>query len=167
MQPPKLAEQAVALTNSAFASGKLKPLGFDPEKQFIDRLNLRERALLSKCVGSLLEYRYLMSRAMTSLSSFDYFSLFSDSIRRIENAEKTTRAFRTLAKLENMPDFAAVYPMMGDALRQVPGSAIRANRGSLGAGFHQLLPGIAISQRNISRRLQTQKDRLIQRLGSS
>jgi len=118
--PSKLADHTVALTNSAFASGKLKPIGFDPEKQFIERLNLAERALLSKCAGSLLEYRYLISRKMTSLSSFDYFSLFSDSIQKIETSGKTTRAFGMLAKLENMPDLVALYPTLQDGLRQVP-----------------------------------------------
>jgi hypothetical protein len=118
--PADLAGQMVALTDSAFTSGKLKPFGFDPEKQCIDNLKLPERALLAKCAGGLLEYRYLISEQMTALSSFEYFSLFSDSLQHIETSGKTVQAFGELAKLENMPDLKALFPTLEGGLTQVP-----------------------------------------------
>jgi hypothetical protein len=118
--PADLAGQTVALTNSAFASGKLKPLGFDPETQRIDNLKLPERALLAKCANGLLEYRYLISEQMTSLSSFEYFSLFSDSLQHIETSGKMVQAFGELTKLENMPDLKALFPTLEGGLSQVP-----------------------------------------------
>ena len=101
--PSDLAGEAVALTNSAFASGKLRPLGFDPDKQRIDHLTLIERGRLSKCASDLLEYRYLVSHQMTAFASFEYFSLFSDSLHHIETSSKMTEAFGELCTLENVP----------------------------------------------------------------
>ncbi len=120
LPPADLAGETVALANSAFASGKLKPLGFDPAKQRIDHLTLEERARLSKCAIGLLEYRYLMARQMTSMSSFEYFSFFSDSLQRIQTAEQSAQAFAMLAQLENMPDLRAVFPLIKDGLKQLP-----------------------------------------------
>lgn len=120
LPPADLAGETVALANSAFASGKLKPLGFDPAKQRLDNLPLEERARLAKCATGLLEYRFLMSQQMTSMSSFEYFSLFSDSLQRIQTAEQASQAFATLAKLENMPDLRAVFPLVKDGLKEVP-----------------------------------------------
>jgi hypothetical protein len=118
--PPDLAAQTVALANSAFASGKLTPLGFDPEKQRIDNLTLAERALFSKCASDLLDYRYLLSRRMTAMSSFEYFSLFSNSLQHIETSGKVVQGFGELAELENMPDLKALFPTLQDGLKQLP-----------------------------------------------
>ena len=118
--PPELAGEVVALTNSAFASGKLKPLGLDPEKHRIDNLKLDERALLGKCATELLEYRYLLSQQMTAMSSFEYFSLFSDSLSHIESSGKKIWAFNELSKLENMPDLKGLFPTLKTGLIQVP-----------------------------------------------
>jgi hypothetical protein len=118
--PPELAGEVVALTNSAFASGKLKALGLDPERHRIDNLKLNERAQLGKCATQLLEYRYLVSEQMTALSSFEYFSLFSDSLRHIETSAKKVKAFGELSRLENMPDLKELFPTFRGGLAQVP-----------------------------------------------
>jgi hypothetical protein len=119
MPPPELAGETVALTNSAFVSGKLKSLGFDPDKQDLGNLKLPERQLLGKCAGGLLEYRYLLSRQMTAISSFEYFSLFSDSLENIETSGSAVHGFSELAKLENMPDLKALFPTLQEGLKKV------------------------------------------------
>ena len=96
------------------------PIGFDPEKQRIDNLTLPERALLAKCANGLLEYQYLISEQMTALSSFEYFSQFSDSLQHIETSGKTLQAFGELANLENMPHLKALFPALNGGLAQVP-----------------------------------------------
>jgi hypothetical protein len=126
--PADLAGETVALTHSAFASGKLKPFGFDPAKQRIDGLPFVERGRLCKCASDLLEYRYLMSRQMTALSSFEYFSLFSDSLRHIETSGKMTAAFSQLCTLENMPNLNGIFPTLNDGLKRVP--KLRTSRNS-------------------------------------
>jgi len=120
MPAPGLAAETVALTNSAFASGKLKPLGFDPDKQSLGHLMLPQRALLGKCAGGLLEYRHLLSRQMTALSSFEYFSLFSDSLEKIETSGDAIKGFGELAKLENMPDLKGLFPSLQEGLKKAP-----------------------------------------------
>lgn len=127
--PPSLAGETVSLANSTFASGKFKPLGFDPAKQRIDSLVLDDRTRLAKCAGDLLEYRYLLSRQMTAMSSFPYFSLFSNSLSYIETAGKVTReGFAKLTELENMPDLRALFPTLQDGLKRIP--ALRDKRSS-------------------------------------
>jgi hypothetical protein len=75
--PPKdIAQDTVQITTSAFNSGKLKNMGFDPNEKSIGYLSLPDRALLANCSNDLLEYRYLLSQQMTSLSEFKYFSFF-------------------------------------------------------------------------------------------
>src|ERR1700726_901522 len=118
--PSDLAGQTVAITNSAFTSGKLRSLGFDPERQRVDNLELGERGLLAKCASDLLEYRYLLSRQMTALSSFEYFSLFSDSLEHIQTSGQTVQGFDALAKLENIPDLKTLFPTVQDGLKQLP-----------------------------------------------
>jgi hypothetical protein len=128
MPSPDLAGETVSLTNSTFASGKLKPLGFDPSKQRLDNLVRDDRARLAKCASDLLEYRYLLSRQMTAMSSFPYFSLFSNSLSHIETAGKVTQDFARLSELEHMPDLQALFPTLPDGLKQIP--ALRDKRSS-------------------------------------
>jgi hypothetical protein len=120
MPPPELAGETVGLTNSAFASGKLRSLGFDPTKQELSNLKLPERALLGKCAEGLLEYRFLLARQMTAMSSFEYFSVFSDSLEKIETSGNAVDGFGQLARLENMPDLKALFPSLQDGLKAAP-----------------------------------------------
>jgi hypothetical protein len=119
MPPPEFAGDTVALVKSAFRSGKLKALGFDPEEHDLGNLKLPERERLGKCAGQLLEYRYLMSREMTAMSSFEYFSLFSDSLEHIETSGRVIGGFGELTKLENMPDLKALFPTLREGLKMV------------------------------------------------
>jgi hypothetical protein len=118
--PIDLSGTAVEMASSAFKSGKLKPLGLDPEVKRLDSLNLPDRKLLGECATELLEYRFLLSRQMTSISDYKYFSFFSDSIRRITTSNRLLSSFSELAKLEDFPDLKALYPTLQSALERVP-----------------------------------------------
>jgi hypothetical protein len=146
MPPPELAGETVKLTNSAFASGKLRALGFDPDKQDLGNLKLPERELLGKCAGGLLEYRFLLSRQMTAMSSFEYFSLFSDSLENIETSGNAVHGFGELAKLENMPDLKALFSTLQDGLKVVP--KLRDKRKS--RHFRQWLSTTTCGDKNIT-----------------
>jgi hypothetical protein len=144
--PSGLAAETVALTNSAFTSGKLRTLGFDPTQDRLDNLVLSDRARLSKCAHSLFEYRYLMSRQMTAMSSFNYFSLFSDSLKRIELSGKVIEGFSKIATLENLPDLQALFPTLRDGLKQVP--KFRAKRQS--RKFREWLASAVVGEKTIT-----------------
>jgi hypothetical protein len=127
--PSDLAGESVAVTNSAFSTGKLKPLGFDPDKMRIDNLALPERQRLSKCAGGLLEYKYLLSKNMTAISDFQYFSLFADSLKRLETASKISAGFAELSNLQDMPDLKALFPTLSGGLANLP--KVRAKRNAV------------------------------------
>lgn len=75
---------------------------------------------MGKCATQLLEYRYLVSEQMTTLSSFEYFSLFSESLRHIETSGKKIHGFSELSELENMPDLKDLFPTLRSGLAQMP-----------------------------------------------
>jgi len=129
LPPPDLAKQTVDITNSAYNSGKLRALGFAPERKSLMELTLQERQLLGKCATELLEYRYLISQGMTSLSEFPYFSFFANSIQRIASGTKVTSGFDELARFENFPDLKALYPTLEKGMHQLP--KLRARRRSM------------------------------------
>lgn len=59
--PNDIAQDRVQITTSAFNSGKLKSMGFNPSQKSIGDLSLPDRKLLASCSNDLLEYRYLLS----------------------------------------------------------------------------------------------------------
>jgi len=146
MPPPELAGETVALVSSAFRSGKLRALGFDPEKQDLRNLKLPERERLGMCAGRLLEYRFLMAREMTAMSSFEYFSLFSDSLEHIETSRSTIAGFGELTKLESMPDLKALFPTLQEGLKKVP--KLREKRRS--RRFRQWLSAATAGDKNMA-----------------
>jgi hypothetical protein len=121
VMPPKgFAAETVAATNSAFHAGKLKRFNLDPEKQDYRNLKLTERERVGHCAGQLFEYRFLLSSGMTSMSSFDYLSLFSESLERIEKSGRITAGFNQLAKIEDMPNLQALFLTLPDGLARLP-----------------------------------------------
>jgi hypothetical protein len=120
MPPPELAGETVKSVNSAFRSGKLRSLGFDAEKLDYRNLALPQRERLGKCAGLLLEYRFLMSRGMTSMASFEYFALFAESLERIGKSDRITGGFSELTKFENMPNLQALFSTLPDGLERLP-----------------------------------------------
>jgi hypothetical protein len=129
LPPNELASDAVAITNSAFQSGKLKALGLDPGQKTLSNLPLPDRALLSKCATELLEYKYLLGGGLTAKSEFEYFTLFEDSLRRIKTAVKLSADFGELAKIEDVPDLQTLYPTIKNGLGILP--KIRSKRRSV------------------------------------
>lgn len=126
--PATLSHEATAVTKSAFQSGKLKPLGFDPDVKSISNLQLADRALLGKCATQLLEYRYLLSSGLTAKSDFEYFDLFSDSLHKIQTSGQLAAGYGELAKMEAMPDLRALFPTLEGGLGQV--ARLREKRSS-------------------------------------
>lgn len=126
--PSDLAGQAVETANSAYNSGKLQPFNLSPDKAPLTNLPVRDRERLCKYATELLEYRFLMERGMTSLSTFEYFSFFSDSVQHIKNLRNIPVQFNELAKLEGFPDLKALYPEIDEPLLKLP--KLRAKRSS-------------------------------------
>jgi hypothetical protein len=125
--PPKdIAQDTVQITTSAFNSGKLKSMGFDPNEKSIGHLSLPDRKLLADCSNDLLEYRYLLSQQMTALSEFKYFSFFSDSVARIKSTCQILADFGELSKLNEFPDLQKAYSTIPDAMKRLP--KIRSGR---------------------------------------
>jgi hypothetical protein len=122
----ELAPKAVAITKSAFDSGKLLSYGLSPLIKPYDRLPESQRSLLCDCAHELLEYSYLIEQGMTSYSNYRYFDLFSESVQKIKAADRIPARFDTLAKLEGFPNLRALYPQLDQGLRQVP--KLRAKR---------------------------------------
>lgn len=105
----QLAAEAVGIAKSAYESGRLKAYGLDPSETTYREIPLKKRETLSKCAGTLLEYKFAMTNKMTSYSNRDFFEFLTQSCGRLSSAETRLSAFTTLARLENIPDLKQLY----------------------------------------------------------
>ena len=105
-----LSSKAVAISKSAYESGKLKIYGLSPEKSAYRDLDLDGRKRLCKCAEEILQYSHLMNSNMSSYSSFEFYQLFNDSNKKIHQAVNLQENFHELSKLENIPDFNKIFP---------------------------------------------------------
>lgn len=125
--PADSSAKAVTLTKSAYNSGKLRPFNLAPNDPF-DRLPLPKRALLNDCASELLEYSFALGQGMTSLSSYAFLSLFTDSVDKLKRRPDLANKFSELAKLESFPDLKLLYPQLSNPLLQLP--KLRGKRSS-------------------------------------
>lgn len=105
----QLATEVVEISKSAYESGRLKGYGLDPSVITYRDIPLKKRETLSKCAGSLLEYKFAMSNNMTSYSNRDFYEFLSQSCGRLSSVEARLSGFTTLARLENIPDLKQLY----------------------------------------------------------
>jgi len=129
------AAEAVAITHSAYRSGRLAAFDLDPGKAPLENIPLAGRQALGKCADEIAEYKLLMEKGWSSLTEFTYFELFSDSLRRLTEASAVTSGFRYLVELEGVPDIELIAPKPERALRHIV--KIRSRRSS--ALFRQWL----------------------------
>jgi len=122
-----MSRDAVEFANAAFASGKLKRLGLDPQRTTLMTMSRTERALLGKCATGLLEYHYLMSEQLTAFSEFEPFLYLSESIQRLKTACQIGSQFDELARLEGFPDLRTLFPTLKDGFAQLPKLRQRRN----------------------------------------
>lgn len=115
-----MSRDAVEFANAAFASGKLKRVGLDPEKITLMTMSAPQRSLLCKCATDLLEYQYLMSGRLTAFSNYESFQYLSDSIRRLKTADQITSQFNELARMESFPDLRSLFPTLRNGYGQLP-----------------------------------------------
>lgn len=115
-----LSARAVEFANGAFTSGRLSPLGLDPERKSLENLSHSDRMLLCKCATELLDYRFVLLNKLTASARFEYFSYFSDSIQRLKTAGQIASDFNELAQLEQFPDLQALYPTLRNGFAQLP-----------------------------------------------
>jgi len=126
---PTLSRDAVGFTNSAYQSGKLSKLAMvEPGRPFEDMAQA-DRATLNNYATHLLEYRYLLESQMTSLTSYDFFSLFRDTAQKVKSAQTVTRNFQELAKIENVPDMQVLQKQTKEPFQRLP--ALRSSRSAL------------------------------------
>lgn len=110
MPAKNLSSKAVALSKSAYDSGKLKVYGLSPEKSTYRDLDLEGRKKLCKCAEEILQYSYLINSNMSSYSSFEFYKIFNDSNKKIHQAVNLQENFNELSKLENIPDLKKMFP---------------------------------------------------------
>ena len=124
----QLAAEVVEISKSAYESGRLKGYGLDPSEIAYRDIPLKKRETLSKCAGSLLEYKFAMSSNMTSYSNRDFYEFLSQSCGRLSSVESRLSRFTTLARLENIPDLKQLYAQVDDPFSKM--IALRKKRTS-------------------------------------
>lgn len=110
MPEKNLSSKAVALSRSAYNSGKLEFYGLSPEKSTYRGLDLEGRKKLCKCADEILQYSHLINSNMSSYSNFEFFQIFNDSNKKIHQAVNLQSEFSELARLENIPDLKRMFP---------------------------------------------------------
>jgi hypothetical protein len=105
MPENSLSSKAVALSKSAYDSGKLKVYGLSPDKSMYRDLDLEGRKKLCKCVEEILHYSHLINSNMSSYSSFEFCQIFNDSNKKIffddlTKLEKSNKSMQPTAEAE-------------------------------------------------------------------
>ena len=121
--------KAVDITVSAYNSGKLSAVNFPVTGKDIKELALPERKLLCQCASDLLEYSYLIQHKMTSFSDKRYFSLFDESVGKVQTQAKIATNFNRLATLEGFPDLKALHTELDEPFKKL--AHLRAKHSSV------------------------------------
>lgn len=124
-----LAAEAVKLTNSAFASGKLRMLGFTEEETDLRRLKLTSRQKLGAYATDLLHYSYLLEKNLTSYTKPAFYAMFEDSASKLEAAGRVVKGYHTVAEYEDVPDLQALYDLRQGRVADLP--KLRSKRNSV------------------------------------
>lgn len=124
-----ISQNAVGITVSAYNSGKLKALNFHTSGKDIKELALPERKVLCQCATELLEYSYLVQHQMTSFSNKHYFSLFDESVSKVQLQAAIAANFNRLATLEGFPDLKTLHTELKEPFKNL--ARLRAKRSSI------------------------------------
>ena len=115
-----LAGDAVETANSAFNSGKLAPFGISAANGPLTNLPIEYRKKLCKCATELAEYRHLLEQGMTSYSAYEYYSFFSESVKKFGSLTGVPDNFTKVARLEGFPDLKAISSSIEQPLVRLP-----------------------------------------------
>lgn len=110
MPEKNLSGKAVALSKSAYDSGKLKVYGLSPEKSTFRDLDLDGRKKLCQCAEGILQYSHLIDSNLSSYSNFEFYKIFNDSNKKIHEAVNLQENFNELSTIENIPDLKRMFP---------------------------------------------------------
>jgi len=124
-----ISQNVVGITVSAYNSGKLKALNFPTSGRDIKELALPERKILCQCAAELLEYSYLIQHQMTSFSNKHYFSLFDESVSKVQLQATIAGNFNRLAMLEGFPDLKTLHGELKEPFKNL--ARLRAKRSSV------------------------------------
>lgn len=106
---PEISENAVSIVRSAYISGKLTPYGLGPESGKYSELGLSSRQLLSSCADEVLQYCHLLNEGMTTYDQMNFYRMFSDSGKKLNEGLKISKAFSELSELQDFPDLKALF----------------------------------------------------------
>lgn len=104
-----LSERAVGIIHSAYDAGRLTSFGLTPEISTYRDLPLAGREKLGRCAEALAQYQHVLKNGMTSHTNFQFYQMFNESNRRIHLALSLQDSFDELCKIENLPNFQALY----------------------------------------------------------
>lgn len=111
-------DQSTEFTLSAYNSNKFKSFGLSNTFD-IYSLNKDQKQLLTKCAEDLVEYKFLISKKMTSSNNSTFSNLFIDTankINHLNNAEVTSY----IANFENFPNIKEVSLSLKNPLKDIP-----------------------------------------------
>ena len=114
-----LSGKAVALSRSAYDSGKLTPYDLSPKKCDFRDLNLEGRKKLCHCAEEILQYSHLLNQNMSSYSQFEFYQMFNDSNRRLHEALHLQSNFNSLSQLEDIPNLRNLYLELSDPFKNI------------------------------------------------
>jgi len=123
-----ISQNAVSITVSAYNSGKLNAINFPVSGKGIRDLALPERKVLCQCASELLEYSYLIQHGMTSFSNKPYFSLFDESVTKVQSQAAVKANFNRLTALEGFPDLKSLHAELKEPFKNL--AKLRAKHSS-------------------------------------
>lgn len=113
-----LEHESTQFTLSAYNSNKFKAFGLDKDLLDIYSLTSSQKKLISKCAEDLLEYKFIISENLTSLSNSSFYTLFCDTAEKI-NRLKHTDVVTEITRMENFPNLKEVSLELKNPLRDI------------------------------------------------
>lgn len=114
-----LSDEVASLTRSARSSGKLNGVESRKSRVF-DDLSMFEKNEMAAYAERLLEYKYLLENGMTSFSSYDFYSYFSDTAEKLRAATTVRENFAELTTVEEFPDLKKLLSQIDDPYGRLP-----------------------------------------------
>ena len=117
--PRSLSAEASEVTTAALKDGRLDHYGFSEKERLEGKVSLKNMGVLQQCADDLLEYRYLVSEGLTSLSEYKFFYPFRSSVQKIIKSQANVDAFRELARVQEIPNGQALFKELRRPFRDV------------------------------------------------
>lgn len=114
----KLIDRSKDLALASFKNNRFNVLGFNTYNLDILRMDKYQKEKLQKCVTTILEYNFLISKNFSTYSKTKFKNLYEESFEKVPK-NTLNEYFSTISRVENFPDLSEFSKQIENPLSNV------------------------------------------------